>query len=219
MKVKILSWLLHHANRSSKLPQFYAIKEQLLAKYGKHIGYDVQHIEGKKCFSCDGTGVYTGYYWQSGEEWHDACYHCYGGWYKRPQWILLKRFKFGKFTFHKPEKREYNLRNPFMAYTVEPSVEGYIDHSYTKHGGLALRILFFMFNPRFYCRYVWDEARAWRCAWWLPRNWFQNLLHLIRYRHSAIPFARMNRKVKTWFQERKNTPVYHVPSETEDLPF
>src|SRR5687767_8378355 len=52
----ILSHLLHHANRETKMDEFYRIKDKILTKYGKVIGYDVQFIEGKKCKSCGGFG-------------------------------------------------------------------------------------------------------------------------------------------------------------------
>ena len=77
LKKTILSWLLHNANREGRNEHFYEIKNRILAKYGKLVCYDVQFIEGKKCHSCGGTGIYTGYYS------NDDCYHCFNGWYKR----------------------------------------------------------------------------------------------------------------------------------------
>jgi hypothetical protein len=59
--IPILSWLLHHANRNvdySNKRHFYPIKNKILAKYGKHIKYDVQFISGVRCFSCNGTGIH-----------------------------------------------------------------------------------------------------------------------------------------------------------------
>lgn len=62
-KVKTLSWLLHHANRDAKTDYFYSLKQQILYRYGRNIGYDVQFIAGKKCNSCAGNGIFTKYYW------------------------------------------------------------------------------------------------------------------------------------------------------------
>src|SRR6185369_13280700 len=101
----ILSTLLHYANLSASSARFYALKNKLLDRYGKTIGYDVQYLDGKKCYTCGGTGVYTGYYWESGEAWHDTCNRCWRGWFKPPVWNVLLKRKFGKYTFHTPIKR------------------------------------------------------------------------------------------------------------------
>lgn len=143
IKIKILSWLLHHANRESSSEDFYAIKKKLLVKYGVFKQYDVQFISGKKCFSCVGTGVYHSVDLYSGREWSDTCWHCDGGWFKRPVWNILEKIQFGKYTFHQPWKRSYTKPD----ITVKP-IEGFITHNYTKHGEFALKVLFFLFDRK-----------------------------------------------------------------------
>jgi len=59
--ITVLSWLLHHANRSlnwGDKKYFYPIKNKILSKYGKYVKYGIQFIEGKKCYTCHGTGDY-----------------------------------------------------------------------------------------------------------------------------------------------------------------
>src|SRR5688572_25806337 len=162
----ILPFLLHHANRavkdafyiSSDRDAFYAIKDAILKKHGSHINYDVQHIPGKKCHTCNGSGVYTGYYMMSGEKWHDTCNRCWRGWFKLPVWICLSRIKFGSYYFHKPLKREQQAENPFTLeelgwkVTERPIIEGYIDHSVSIFGVPSLFVLFYMYDKDTYLR-------------------------------------------------------------------
>ena len=101
--IQILAWLLHHANRQCSDDVFYEIKNKLLKKYGRCICYDVQFIQGKKCWC--GDGIYD-YNWYTYEP--IVCYKCNGtGWYKLPVWNILGRLKFGRFKFHVPFKRSY----------------------------------------------------------------------------------------------------------------
>ena len=100
----MIARLLHIANSApptnkAKRERFYAMKQRILRWFGREDGYDLQQIDGKQCWSCGGTG---GYYTE-----HD-CYKCGGdGWYKSPVWITLKRWKFGRYTFHEPIQRLY----------------------------------------------------------------------------------------------------------------
>jgi hypothetical protein len=154
MKRLLLSWLLHHANRHTKSESFYAIKDQILSKYGKHIGYDVQHIPGKKCNSCGGKGQHPKYSNRPPYniyDWAD-CYRCWGGWYKFPKWICLARIQFGRYVFHKPLKREERVTNPFttdeIGWTVtdRPVIKGYIEHTKTWFSYPAFLIMFWLYN-------------------------------------------------------------------------
>lgn len=162
----ILPFLLHHANRAVKdafyftqdRDAFYAIKDAILKKHGKHVNYDVQHIPGKKCRTCGGSGVYTGYHTYSGDMWEDTCNHCWRGWFKLPVWICLSRIKFGKYYFHKPLKREQCVKNPFTLeelgwqVTERPIIEGYIDHNMSFFGRVALLILSYLYDKASYLR-------------------------------------------------------------------
>lgn len=140
MRTKILSWLLHHANKLGRNYNFYQIKNKILTKYGKHICYDVQFIEGKICWSCDGTGTYEG------DDFTDTCRNCAGsGMYKNDVWNILAKIQFGKYTFHQPYKRVYKEPEIILGLIIND----YISHKPTKYGKFALNILFLLYDKRF----------------------------------------------------------------------
>lgn len=218
----ILSRLLHHANRETKDEEFYRIKDRILTRYGKVVGHDVQFIEGKKCTSCQGRG-YHYKYGRDGQVYDQAdCYHCWWGWYKHPAWVLLQRIQFGKYIFHKPIQKEFRIKNPFTkelgCNVTDIVIAGYIDHSRTKYGKDALTILFLLYDWKGYWkRWYKSIGRGWRSSkyWWLrPRNYPNNIAHIIRYKREAIPFQRRQKYISP-SPGSINTEV-HSP---EDLPF
>lgn len=176
MKKRILSFLLHHANRSVKdfafgqyTGDFYRVKDAILRKHGKVVGYDIQHIEGKKCYKCHGTGKYDRWD-QYGIYDPDWCWGCNGsGWYKDPQWICLQRLQFGRYIFHKPLRREIGVKNPFtkenMGWEVSanPVMEGYVRHKSTWFGGYALAMI--MINTPDFKLIVARILREWKWYW------------------------------------------------------
>jgi len=190
LKIIILSWLVHHANRESKNDYFYRIKNRLLTKYGRFIGYDVQFIEGKKCNSCGGTGEHYRYgrYGQVYD--YDDCYHCFGGWYKQPHWNILSRIQFGKYVFHQPKERVYKKPDQLSLSIIE----GYIDHNRSKHGKFALFVLFLIYEKNYLNRWYKETGNGWRCYWWYPRNYLYNLIHFIKKGKNAYPIKRMFEK-------------------------
>lgn len=203
---RILPFLLHHANRDSTHENFYKVKDIILKKYGEHVGYDIQFIEGSKCWSCNGTGVYMRHYYG---EWHgETCYRCYGGWYKRPTWNILQRLKFGKYTFHIPYKRVYE--RPEIETTI---IEGYIDHAYTKYGAVAVFILCLIYEKGYLKRFYNESGMGWRSCWWLPRNYVLNAIHIIKNGRNSYPARRFKERIKKWF------PPKQIQCDTEDLPF
>lgn len=225
LKTSILSWLLHHANRLDHSnpfdplgkQRFYTIKNQILKKYGTNQGYDVQFIEGKICFSCSGTGIYTHYTWNGSEK--EPCYNCYNGWFKRPTWNILARVKFGKYTFHQPYERVY------IAPTISnPIIEGYIDHTKSRFSLIASMVLFLIYEKGFLKRWYKYAGHGWRMYWWLPINWPNNIVHLIKYRFNYHPISKVKRKLKNRYQVLKNKLKYSVPKINtafleDDLPF
>lgn len=169
----ILPYLLHTANRNIKdhridfMSAFYLVKDKILSKYGRMIGYDVQHIAGKKCNSCGGKGQHPKYGYNGKiYDWAD-CYHCWGGWYKFPIWVALSRIKFGRYVFHKPLKREERIGNPFTKESLgwevsdSPIIKGYIDHNRHWLGDYAIYILFVLYDRKAAKEYI-SEALHWR---------------------------------------------------------
>ena len=147
LKIRILSWLLHHANRLGKNERFYLIKNKLLSKYGTHIQYDIQFIDGKQCFACGGTGRYYNY---NNEDYED-CFSCTSGWYKRPVWNILAKIQFGKYQFHQPYKRAYQRPDIQI-----PLIEGYITHNKSKCSKLALTMLLLLYDKT-YLKRMWKS--------------------------------------------------------------
>jgi len=152
----ILPFLLHHANRCIKdvvvgMDNFYVIKDRILKKHGTHVNYDVQKIDGKKCYSCDGRGVFKKL--DQYRIWNfEPCWHCHDGWYRLPKWICLSRIKFGPYHFHKPLQRVPSISNPFSKENIgwqvtdRPVIQGYIEHRVTYWGIPCLLILFLMYD-------------------------------------------------------------------------
>lgn len=187
--ISILSWLVYHANKLGKNENFYIIKNSLLKKYGTHVCYDVQFIEGVKCLSCKGTGVHN-YYNFHGEIYdQDFCWHCYMGWYKRPTWNILARVKFGKYEFHQPYSRTYE--KPDNSTQI---INGYIEHEKTKYSKFALNILFIIYEKGFIKRWYKEMGNGYRIKWYLPRNYAYNLIHFIKHGVDSYPLRRLKRR-------------------------
>lgn len=174
-----LSWLLHHANRKYHNPEFYDIKNRILKKYGTHLCYDVQFIEGKRCNSCDGTGIHIYYSEFTGKAYDkDYCWHCNGtGWYKLPVWNILARIQMGKYTFHQPFQRSY--KKPFNGI---PIIEGYIEHNTSKYSDFAATVLFLIYERGYLKRWYSSAGTGRYVCWWLPRNWLNNIIYHIKHR-------------------------------------
>lgn len=225
----ILSYLLHHANREYRSDDFYKVKDMILTRYGKVVGHDVQFIEGKKCHSCQGRG-YRYKYGLNGKPYDTAdCWHCWGGWYKQPTWVLLQRVKFGQYTFHKPAERKYGKNNPFIneCGVNKEVIEGYIDHTRTNYGKDARVVLFLLYDWKgFWKRWYKAIGRGWYChrsVWWKPRKWPNNIAHLIRFGQNAIPFMNLKR-YKPWASPPEpevptTSTISSVDYQPDDLPF
>jgi len=126
----MIARLLHIANSApppgtERRRRFYAMKQRILRWFGTEDGYDLQHIAGKSCWSCGGTGEFY--------HPHD-CYKCDGtGWFKHPVWVLLKRWRFGKYVFHEPVKRFYSKAEAWVQVAKSECsidvIDGYVEHA------------------------------------------------------------------------------------------
>lgn len=203
--VWILSELLFRANSEYGEDYFYKVKNKILKKYGKHVGYDVQFIEGKKCYTCGGTGIYVGYYY-SGEKWSDTCNRCWGGWYKQPVWNILERLQLGKYVFHSPYQRAYKKPDVLAG----SFIEGYINHDRKKYGKTCKFVLMFLYEKKYLKRWYKSAGVGWYTNWWLPKYWVWNTIHIIKHGRKSIPFRKKNHSYN---------PQIHLHVQTEDLPF
>lgn len=211
LTTSILSWLLHHANQHGKDQFFYKIKNRILAKYGKHVCYEVQFIEGKKCYSCNGTGTF-----RCGWKLPGTCWSCYGdGWYKKPHWNILALVRFGKYEFHQPFMRVYE--DPQSKCKI---LTGYVERNPTSLTGFAITVLFLMYEKGYLKRWWNTEAGwCWKSFWWRPSSWPNNLIHIIKKGKRSIPAIRFRIK---W----NNLCLYFKPQQQlvyeqfeDDLPF
>ena len=139
---RLLALLLHIANTSPPLIKgnkegFYRIKDRLLKRWGIHLAYDIQHIQ-KLCFRCDGTGDDA---WSEDVE----CRKCGGTGIYDEFWVILEKWKFGKYTFHSPWKRytRDDLKRAGLEVPDVRMIEGYIQHeSYPYH--LAMECFYWL---------------------------------------------------------------------------
>lgn len=155
MKILILSTLLHHANRFAAdmytgKDKFYSIKKKILKAHASLIGHDIQHIPGKECWTCDGSGIYKKYDYHGRVYDRDACWHCAGtGLYKDHKFVMLEVYKFGRFTFHNPlVSKETLWKCPFPTPEGTKIITGYVEHSSTKYGAICISILFALYGNK-----------------------------------------------------------------------
>lgn len=123
MTLSTLAWLLFQANSGRPSKDFYKIKEEILAKFGSFEGFDIQEIEGKKCFTCDGTGNVFINYWSEFEVEREDCQYCLGnGWYKDPFKCILRKYSLNGYNFHVPVKKIINDQQDLPV-----SMKGYVE--------------------------------------------------------------------------------------------
>lgn len=210
IKTTTIGYLMYLANGEGKRDIWYSLKQRLCDRYGINDGYDVQCLPGKKCYSCDGTGIFVRYH-SFGSSTKERCYRCTEGWYKTPSFVLLQRIKVGDHVFHKPVGRQSKLCFPDIPISVK--IEGYIEHSKKKYGWLAFSILYIIFDRKKYISYVKGFGIGWRCSWWLPQNYLYNFMHIRRHGWDAAPFTKLRMKVKHLKRTFRNS------TRLDDLPF
>lgn len=172
---------------------FYGIKDRILQRWGTLVTYDFQHFEGKKCWSCNGTGVYDKYEW-GGDLIEQECWSCEGtGWYKRECWVALKRYKLGERTLHIPKERLYT--KPEETMHGDNTIEGYISHARQEYGEECLHLIFLLFAPKIFWKMVLN-------GWWreIP----------VKYRQW------INAKWYTWKVYRENKKIQKIEGDDED---
>jgi len=217
MKKLILSFLLHHANRLVWIlddkQSFYTIKDSLLKQYGQFVRYDVQHIPGKRCRSCKGSGEHVKYSWDPPYEAYgwDMCWRCNGtGWFKLPQWNLLSVLSFGSYCFHSPKKREYCVKNPWTEEALgwEPSkelvIEGYIEHKHSSFSKLSMLVIFYLYNKHEFKFLLKSYKRSLR---WKIQN---KIYRIKNFKWSSLILEKPTWPERHWFRS---------DGELEELPF
>lgn len=77
--------------------QVYALKDELLKKYGHLIGYDSQTIH-LWCRSCYGSGIWRSEF----SDRSDTCDRCCGTGVYRKYWVMLERWSLWGAVYHRP---------------------------------------------------------------------------------------------------------------------
>lgn len=95
---------------------FYKLKNLMLDLFGHDDGYDLQIIK-KKCYSCNGTGMYCKY---------DECFNCGGTGIFDTKEVVLKRYRLNGEVFHRPLGKLTCNRTQIEIF------DGYDTHGYTK---------------------------------------------------------------------------------------
>ena len=166
MNIERLATVLKHANScpplmSDEREDFYKLKQAILEKYGKIVGYDVQHIV-KRCWSCRDGWIY-----EYGDNFpSDECRRCTRGIYSE-RFILLERWALGSKIFHRPigttDRRDV-------------TIEGTIQHRPSRLALAARRVLCLLWYPSLYL--FWDQ---WKMAAKDLRRWKMVLAYLLEF--------------------------------------
>lgn len=92
-----------NSNMFEQKRTFYILKDAILNEFGQIDGYDLQHIK-KKCWNCDGDGIFKRYGWFDGK-WvivdRERCRSCIKGVYAEYT-VPLQRYILNGGIFHKP---------------------------------------------------------------------------------------------------------------------
>ena len=225
--ISILSKLLFHANKEPYFlgdkKSFYERKSKLLKRYGAPLNCDIQFIDGKKCYNCDGSGKH--YFFNNyidGTDW-ETCWDCNGdGWYKNPQYNLLQRVQFGKYVFHQPLERFYEestLRTYCEGNNLEirdSKIDGYIEHD--NPNKFSMHLFFILYFTKGYWQRL---GRGYFINWWHPYRFLSNVVGL--FKSSYIRKSTIKAIVEWWPIKKKlpfdNGVKYEIVSEDDDLPF
>lgn len=211
LRLKILAYLLSHANRCPRpfwitdiyltADVFYSIKNELLKKYAvESKEVDLQFIDGKKCFACNGRGLYYHEDWEGFESYED-CYECNDGWYKSPFYTILYRYEICGKVFHQPKQKFYYTNEKHILSMIDKwlsdnnkvvrsKIEGYISHN--KYSKLAVNLFWALYVP----------------------DVFWNGL----FRKSKNRFKNFYEKIGKYFEPKQKESVFEYDC-TDDLPF
>lgn len=209
MKQLILSTLLHYANRNVLhiyRNEFYEIKDNLLKKYGKYILNELQHIK-KKCYNCDGTGIFK-CNWKPNE----MCWSCGGSGIYSEFWVLLKKYNFGSYYFHIPVTKYYNEKYLPEKIKEQNIIEGLIRKELPKYNlGLeCMLILFLIYDLTTFKKVI--NFNYYRNGAITPLVFFGNILFL------GKKFKKISKnKIISLKGNRNNNIILYT--DEEELPF
>jgi hypothetical protein len=120
LPARLLPWLLHLANAhpsASGRERFYALKDRLLEQLATEDGHDVQHLMAE----CWG-------WWAAGECTGSTCTKCGGTGIWHERWVLLRRYRLGRYVFHRPVMTRH-FPPPAGDSAPHALIEGRIEHA------------------------------------------------------------------------------------------
>lgn len=171
-----LGWLLMHANRRFRTTSFYELKDQVLRKFGRPDGCDLQVLPPKPCWGCYGTGSELTWSKETAQRVPYAdgrkCYDCNGtGEYQGKLYVRLERRKLAWFAFHKPTGSTHSYEQAVALWAPKSEIAGLITHNpnpkwlgYWCRIALSMLFNFREFGPHF-IRVSFHRMR-WRLQWW-----------------------------------------------------
>lgn len=197
-----LALLLHYANARPPVigrESFYALKTELLNRYGVKDGVDIQYIE-KPCF-CYG-------------KYGNRCYKCGGSYVFERKWIRLQRWRFVDYSFHQPLETLYSPRE-----ALNVTIKGYIEHpSYGVKSNECLlwllvlcgewRLLIRQFRSGCYVHPGWYPLSTLQKIFFGVVTWPRNQVNSFRFWFLGLK-NKLRRKLREWI----------VPDYEEEIPF
>lgn len=180
-----LGFVLHVANSSPGIDRhgFYAMKEQILRRFGTLCALDTQHIV-KPCWGCDGRG-------RRPNRWGvpDVCGRCWGSGIFHERFVLLERWNLGGWIFHRPAC-DLPASTDRASVTIRGRIEHYSYGAWSKEAQCWLALLFDL--DLFYSLMTTSYPCGWR---WGPMGLLNKLLYY------ACKPSRIVRVIQ-WHQER-----------------
>lgn len=154
------SWLLHLANTNPPVgtrQQFYALKHQLLKRYGHFEGHQIQQIE-KPCF---GPRKHS----TDGDEWEfqgcpgETCPRCRGSGVFDIRWVRLERWTWGRYVFHVPSGDTRIIPSP---YPPRDMIRGRIEHQHNHQVSREALLWLYLLTSQFAT--FWRECGGYSCT-------------------------------------------------------
>jgi hypothetical protein len=182
---RVLSYLLWLAN--SQPPRddferfaFYAMKTDLLQRFGTRTGADDWQKITHVCNCCHGSGVFT--YWQSGDQ--DTCRKCWGSGVYRHVYYRLARWDVARRIFHVPYWHRYDA--PGGEVVIVGKVRHTIKGRRCWWAMLALAVVFRRRLARSMISSAMHDSRI--MQWLRDYKWWIDTMGLPRCEPDEIPF-------------------------------
>ncbi len=195
---RLVARLLHYANASPPFnkTEFYEVKDRLLKRYGTLTGSDTQEIS-KDCWGERRWRPQDDWNYDGDEDNYEQipcgpkCRRCGGTGIFDIRWILLERWRFGRFTFHRPTTE--TRKEP-----ASVSVRGRIEHK--DYGRLSNEAALWLYLLTAHFGLFWRTLRSSRtCGWtWFPLLNVQKIVTRIVWKLHFRRCCSCDKRYCTW---------------------